>query len=251
MLRKLVIFLSLFQVSYVFGAPLKIYTEHAPPFQVLQNEVVSGTSTSIVNAIVAEAGYSADIKVFPWTRAITSALQSPDVMVFSLIRSKERADKMNWIAPVLFYELAFIGNGNRDDLKLSSYEDVKSLSTAIVRGDATLPYLKEYGFSADEHFVLVHSIEEAWRLMLVGKVDLVIDDVKAVKPMLRKFGDPSKKAKPYLALQGLSVPAYLAASKEFDPKVISDLKNAFERLRMKGQYPLEQEYGRWLQGNAQ
>ena len=114
-----------------------------------------------------------------------------------------------------------------------------------------MPYLSQYGFDADKHFVMVHSIEEAWRLVLLGKVDLLIDDVTAISPMLRFYGDPSKKVKAYFPIKELNVPGYLAASKHTDPSTVKNLKSAFERLRKKGEYPLEQEYGRWLDTNAQ
>ena len=246
MLLRVVAFCCLFQVSLSGATSLTIYTEHAPPFQVQTEQSVSGSATDIVRAIVAEAGHQAEIQVLPWTRAISSAMQRSDVMVYSLIKSESRADKMYWIAPVLFYELAFIGRDNRADISINAYEDVKRYSTALVRGDATLPYLESYGFDAEKHFVLVHSIEEAWRLMLIGKVDLIIDDVKAIKPMLRHYGNPSHKVSTYFAVKGLSVPAYLAASKSFDPTVVASLQQAFERIRAKGQYPLEQTYTQWL-----
>jgi len=71
-------------------APIRVVTEKLPPYNIAENEVVTGLSTEIVQAVMAGLGLNPKIETLPWARAYDLAQHSDNVLIYSMARTQER-----------------------------------------------------------------------------------------------------------------------------------------------------------------
>lgn len=84
---------SLFTLSHAIqSTDLLVVTENLPPYNYKEGIAVKGVATEVVQALLKEVGLQADIHVLSWVRAYLKALEQPNVLIFSLVRTPEREE---------------------------------------------------------------------------------------------------------------------------------------------------------------
>ncbi|MCF7791417.1 MAG: transporter substrate-binding domain-containing protein [Victivallales bacterium] len=127
----------------------KIVTEFYPPFNFT---TVSGDLTGLSVEVVKEVLNRLNIKRVPvemmeWERALETVEKTPDTMILSIIRTKERENKLNWAGPIVqdernLYCLNEI-EGKKINYDISSLADVKRYSICVEKKGALAEYFKE------------------------------------------------------------------------------------------------------------
>ena len=212
MLRTLLLVGSLLCCSATAQEALRVVTELSPPHQTLVNGEVSGISTELVRAVLAEAGVSAQIELYPWARAFRIARSRPNILIYNMARTAEREQQFRWIGTVAAYQLGFVSLSHRSDIKISSVADAKQYTVAVQRDDLSANFLINNGFVPDVQLVQVADIAESWQLLLNGKVDLVIDDPVALNGMVATLGLRRRDVNFIYAIPELEQQTWLAAS---------------------------------------
>lgn len=236
MLRTLLLVGSLFCCSATAQEALRVVTELSPPHQTLVDGKVAGISTELVQAILAEAGYGAQIELYPWARAFRIARNQPNVLIYNMARTTERETEFQWIGTVAAYQLGFVGLAHRSDIKLSSVEDAKRYTVAVQRDDLSADFLIDNGFVPGVQLVLVADIAESWQLLLNGKVDLVIDDPVALNGMLAALGLRKRDVNFIYAIPQLEQQTWLAASLTTSQNVVKQLQSAHSKVAQTVRY---------------
>ena len=149
MLRTLLLVGCFFCSSAWAQEPLRVVTELSPPHQTLVNGEVSGISTELVRAVLAEAGVSAQIELYPWARAFRIARSRPNILIYNVARNAEREQQFRWIGTVAAYQLGFVSLSHRSDIKISSVADAKQYTVAVQRDDLSANFLINNGFVPD------------------------------------------------------------------------------------------------------
>ena len=215
---------------------LRIVTELSPPHQTLENGEVAGISTSIVKAVLQQAGLDASIEVYPWARAYYIASNTPNVLIYNIARTPERETEFHWIGPVASYRLGLARLAERTDLNPSRPEQLQNYSVAAQRDDFAVEVLASYGLKAGRDIQLAADILESWRLLLNGKVDYVIDDAMAIPYTEQQLKLPEGTVRFVLAIKELEQQTYLAASKNTDPALLQKLLDAHQQIQSQQLY---------------
>lgn len=144
---KLATALLLFTWTYA-GAraePLVLGTEPYPPFIVVENGVISGTSVRLVEAIMKDTGQDYRIEVLPWARAIALARKEPMRCVFAAARTPDREGLFKWVAPFSMSSHHLVAMAD-SHLQITSMDDAKRHVVGAYRGDFTESRLLQLGF---------------------------------------------------------------------------------------------------------
>ncbi|WP_108650855.1 substrate-binding periplasmic protein [Dongshaea marina] len=90
---------------------LRIITEEWAPYNYMEKGVLKGFSVEIVRAVMKQLGEEHKIELLPGARGERLLDYEPNVMNFSLFRTREREPRYKWIGPIseesiYFYKLA-------------------------------------------------------------------------------------------------------------------------------------------------
>ncbi len=85
---------------------IRILTEEFPPYNYTETGQITGFSTAVVHAVLAEIGMHGEFQSMPWARAYETAQNSEGVLIYSIGRNPQREKLFKWvgvIAPVRYY----------------------------------------------------------------------------------------------------------------------------------------------------
>ena len=152
--------------------PLLIVTEELAGFQdVEQGRLVGGATGELMLKAVAQVGLLEPIKVLPWSRAYDLAKLRANVLIFSLVRTKEREAEFVWIkklVSVSTYAFAL----KRRRVKGNTMEALSQHVLAVKRNDVIHELLLTRGFREGQNLAPVLSSEAAVALLLAGRADV-------------------------------------------------------------------------------
>ena len=77
-----------------------VVTEDWKPYSFEEDGAVKGSATGLVRKVLERAGIDYSIKVYPWARAYSMALNDDDTLIFAIVRSGEREPLFNWVGQV-------------------------------------------------------------------------------------------------------------------------------------------------------
>ena len=126
---------------------LTMLTEEYPPVTFMKDGKVTGFVTDIVREIISRQGIPDKIRLTSWDEAYNVALNTPNVVLFSIERTENREKLFQWVGPVgknsaIFY--AKKGSG----IKINSLEEARKLAAiATTTNWFTEQYLKGKGFT--------------------------------------------------------------------------------------------------------
>jgi len=218
--------------------PLRIVTEELPPYNMTLGGRVTGMSTEVVEAVLKEVGMQAPIEVMPWARAYELALNSSNVLIYSISHTPARDALFQWIgaiAPTRWYLYSLAER----PVHLDSLEDARALQIATVNQDVGEQYLVANGFRIGEQLQSSNKYEHNFRKLKVDHVALWISNELNALYLTRQNGeDPAKVLIRSLPLpeltseQGLS----MAFSRETAPETVEKFRNGLEAIRRNGTY---------------
>jgi len=142
---------------------ITVVTEILPPWQTTDGRTVSGIATEIVEAALREADVEFHIEVYPWSRAYRLAMEKPNILIYSIIRTQERENLFKWAGVIGSVKEHFFHLANRDDIRLSNVQDAQKYLTIIPRDDFRHQFLVSKGFQEKLSFHLVNQQEQALR----------------------------------------------------------------------------------------
>lgn len=233
----------IFVGSFAYAEEIKIVTEDLAPLNYLDNKdgKVKGICTEVVQAVLEEIGINYKIEVLPWARAYMTALNEPNVLIYSMARTSEREELFNWVGEVVFNDIYVFKLAARKDIQLTSLEEAKKYKIGTINNDYPEQYLLNKGFLKGKHLQSIVRIEQLMKLLEYGRVDLVLYNEMSFAHIIRS-GDfkPSLFKKVY-KIEELSLPLYMAFSKKTSDKIVNQFRRALEIVKQKGIYDKIQE----------
>lgn len=204
----------------------RIVMEPSPPLQFIANDKVTGSVATKVKNVFQKAGISAQLEVFPWSRALNLAQSEANMFISNIARTPERENLFKWVDIVYSYQFALIATN--DIMSVEGLEEVKSYTIAVQRNDVAHHYLEKQGFSVDNNLFLTSDISESWKLLNLGHVDFVVEDMSIVDVMAKKHLSNGRKVSFVLPIQDLTFDAWLAANLNIDDIIIARLAASFD-----------------------
>ena len=159
---------------------MRVLTEVSPPYNYIQDDRITGSSTEIVREILRRHQEPDNIQVLPWARGYKLLQTRPHVALFSTTRTPEREDQFHWIGPLFKVHFGFYAR--RDSgLQLDSLEDAKQVGAiATYKDDVKEQLLIRMGFTnldsskspANNLKKLINGRVDLWLFDNVGMTDL-------------------------------------------------------------------------------
>jgi polar amino acid transport system substrate-binding protein len=144
---KIILAIAILFLSVVNA--LTIYTENYPPFNYKdENGKITGITTEIVKQILSNTKNTNKLHLIPWARAYKQIKNKPNIVLFSMTRTKQREKLFKWVGPIANNSFVFYAKSN-SNIKLNSLEDAKQAKYKIgtYLDAANELYLKEKGFT--------------------------------------------------------------------------------------------------------
>ncbi|WP_125784007.1 substrate-binding periplasmic protein [Pseudoalteromonas rubra] len=212
--------------SFHCWAKFTVVTELSPPNQTWLNDQVAGISTELVKAILDTAALEGEFYMYPWARALDTAKDKPNTLIYSMAKTPQREALFHWIGPVALFHLGFVTNQSPRKIQIETLEDAKQYRLAVQREDVAAQVLHKLGFE----FIETADIQHSYRLLAANKVDLVVDDPRYISVMAQAMKLPDDHFRYVLDIEPLSVRGYLAASLATSPERVAQLRAAYQQL---------------------
>lgn len=237
-MKKLSLFLLvlIFLNTYIYAQTINVVTECFLPFQWEKNGKITGPSTEVIQAVIKGVGVDSSIKIYPWARAYTMALKDKNVLIYSLVRIKERENKFKWIGSVMSRNSYLWKLKSRKDIQIETLEDAKNYKTAGVNMDGRAEYLFSKGFIKNKDVYMVSNNEAEIKLLFAQRVDLIVDNDDGLQEKVEKYGYDFKQLEKILALKELSGEIYAAFSLLTDDEIVNKFRNELKRLKQNGDF---------------
>lgn len=174
------------------GDTLKIVTEEFPPYNFTQNDNITGFSTEVVKAVLKEIKVQGSFQSLPWARAYETAQDAPDILIYSIGRTKEREKLFKWvgvIAPTTYYLFSL----SDKNITLARLDDAKKYQIGTVNEDVGEEFLISKGFAKGKNLQSSVKYEINYEKLKAGRVDLWIMPELVASFLARKAGDDPAK----------------------------------------------------------
>ncbi len=195
-------------------------------------------STEIVQAVLAEAGVEATFQSMPWARAYDIALNSENVLIYSIARTPQRESLFKWVGTLASTQWHLFSLSGKD-YRLRSLDDARPLQIATVKDDAGEQYLLSQGFAVGQNLQSSNKYEHNYQKLKEGRVDLWISDETNAQYLVRHTGgDPQERAVSQLVLGALDGQDGLgmAFSRRTPDALVGRLRQALARIQADGRY---------------
>jgi polar amino acid transport system substrate-binding protein len=211
---------------------LMILTTTWAPYSYEENGNITGLATEIVRAVLKKAEIGTDIRLYPWKRAIITAKEEKNILIYPLIRTPEREKDFVWAAPIFNAEICLFKLKKRKDIVLTSLGDAKKYTIGVLRGAAMHQHLGSHGFEDRNPLVVLGSNRKIAELLFRERTDLAADNPLVLGYEAGQLGYSIHEAEKVLQL--FENEAYMAFGKGSSTAYVTRLKEAFEELRANG-----------------
>nr|BDT27765.1 transporter substrate-binding domain-containing protein [Bacteriovorax sp. HI3] len=224
----------------VASLPLTIITEDWPPYNYIENNVLKGFSTELVELVMKDLNIKDKITVLPGPRAMKVLNKSKRTLFFSMIMTPERKPRYKWIGP--FGEQAiYFYKKKGSTLKINSLEDAKKAKSVCARESGLVSaLLKTNGFTNIDAGV---SPESIYLRVILDRCELGIGETpQGVHFWLKKMNQPLDSLL-RTNVKLISSPLYIVTSKDVPDEEIAQWQKALNKVMASKKYlSLKQKY---------
>lgn len=224
LLIRSLVSVSLLPASIAAQAEIRLLSTEEPPTNFTYAGDFTGTTTEMVRAIRDRLGWSAKVEVYPWSRAYQIALNTPDVLVFTVGRTAEREQAgFTFIGPVSTRKH---GVFSRIAQAVTDFDAIKDSQepVAVMRGDWRAKYLAGEGFSVLD----MNNHAQGFRMLMNGRIDYWLSSDLEAPMTVRALGYRMADIKMVKLIRESG--SYMAFSPGTSSELIQAWLNAFKEL---------------------
>ncbi|MDP5212301.1 transporter substrate-binding domain-containing protein [Pseudoalteromonas tunicata] len=181
-MKKYLLALCLIAISISIQAkPLSVVFEHNPPFQMINDSGFGyGPVYDFAQALVKQAGLSAQFTPKPWARIIEKDAQQPNTLILSISKTPQRSPQFIWLTSVY--------TGQQYIWKLRDEVDPegKPVQVAIERDSHKMKSI--YAYFQAENVLEVLNSTQALNALIKGRVQRFVGTTFAVSGKLASLG---------------------------------------------------------------
>ena len=222
------------------GEELTVLTTVWTPYAYEENGKITGLGTELVRAILNRANFSGQIRISSWNRAIISAKDRKNVLIYPLMRINERENDFTWVCPLFNAELSLFKLAKNKNIVVNNLSDAKNYTIGVLKGAAMHRFLLSNGFEDNRQLQIFYANRKSIELLFRGRIDLVADNPLVVSYEVKQLARSGIKDITFSTdqLQEL-VPltrkkAYLAFGKDSSPQFVDRLRKAWTELEADG-----------------
>lgn len=172
-----------------------------------------------------------DMKSINWARSFELVQFTPNHGMFCVGRTPQREQRFSWVGPVASLNLGLVAR-KESQIVINEPQDLKKYNIGAVRNSAPQHILENsYGISPDT-LSLLNGDESQFRMLSVGRIDLVTQSDVGAPDTLRKLHMNPDDFEMVYVLKHLDL--YVAFNKDTDPKLIKRMQAALDAMKHGG-----------------
>lgn len=222
------------KASHVEAPPpssLSLLTEEWGPITFEEKGKAQGFAVDVVSAIQERLKINNAIEVVPWTRGFRELKTQPNVVLFTVIRNKEREKMFTLLGPLGSCEVSFYGLATKN-LPVKNVDDAKHVNGIAAKQDTLFAStLEKKGF---KNLVLTKDPQQEARLLAAGHVDLISNDPLIIEQAFKDIGRKDVKLRRYLTVEKGDL--YIAFSKGTSYDTMAQWKKALAEIKQDGTF---------------
>lgn len=215
------------------GALVRVVTEDFPPYNFQEQGTVKGAATEVVESVLAQAGLRHTIEVLPWRRALDTALNERDTLIFSVARTESRERQLAWLGRICERKLVLYCLKERSDLLGHALESLPDATVAVIQGDASEELLRLRGVPERN----LRQFRDAGPPTAAQHVSEGRSDFFVSNPLRLEYGTRGNALEGRFAAHSVLWEGdgyYLAANPRSDRELLERVRQAFAALEASG-----------------
>lgn len=168
---------------------INIYFEETHrPYNFNTDGEIDGINGLTVKHACEKEGVTCNFIAMPWTRAMATVLKDPKGAIMSAARNAAREPFFRWVGPIMSGQAMYFRLKSRTDIVINTPLDALQYSIGVQRNDIYESVLQARGFVVGENLLNTRSKDDATRLFLLGRLDLLIASDFTVKSLIESQG---------------------------------------------------------------
>jgi polar amino acid transport system substrate-binding protein len=224
--------LSIFVSSATQAQRIRVVTEYLEPYQVqTEDGQVGGFMTDIVQAMFGLTGDQYKIEVMPWARAYETAINEPNVLIYSIVHTGARSQLFEWVGEVPSDNIYLWGLKRKFPEVMYTFNSLRYYNTAVIRSSNVEQYLKRHNF---EMLTPVSYEDQLLKLLVRERIDLIVGTEETIWKRVENEGVELVSLVKVAELKDLNINVSIAFNKSSDPELVNRYKAAFLKLKSSG-----------------
>ena len=211
-----------------FSGEIKIVTASTPPFSYLEDGVVKGVSTEMVEKILQEVGAETSVELYPWARAYKLARSQPNTLIYLIERLPDREAMFKWVGAITPIKTHIYKMKSRTDIQIDKIHDIKPYSIGVRQGGGGHQYLEMRGIL---QLSPVENLEQNIRMLQKNRIDLMVASELAFVDLVRSLGLSLGDFEKAYSVDELSTVGYLAFSLDTSDEIVMQFREALARIK--------------------
>ncbi|MGB2742650.1 MAG: hypothetical protein WBC60_19070 [Cognaticolwellia sp.] len=209
---------------------IKVVTEDTFPLQYLDHGEILGPATALVEEVLIAAGVTYNIEILPWSRAYHVALTEPNVLIYSLAKTADRANQFKWVGRIMALDYYLYGAAGGQINSQTSLEELKKYQIGTVRDSAVFQYLQRNGF---KKLTTVVQGKQNFLLFEQKRVDLFPANKSSFQAVCMQEAFHCDGLKPIYKLDISAIELYMAFSLLTENTVVEKIRAAYKQVIQK------------------
>ena len=209
-----------------------VVTEILPPYQFYQeNNVLSGFSVEVLEALFEITGDYTDLRVLPWARAYRTALNQPNTLIFSLARSLSREKLFIWGGKLTTEDIYAWGLKENFQTPVTHLDQLRKYKIAIANSTSMYQYFKQQNYPNIYEIV---SQEQALKMLYLNRIDIMTGTKNTLKARAKKLNLDFFQLKKIISITPVNLDLYFAFSLNSDDDIVKKYRNAYKEIVKNG-----------------
>jgi len=224
------------------GQRVRIVAPQFVPLQFAKDGEARGYVTDLAKLVIDRVAgetllTTTGIEIVPWRRAMKIATESPNVLMFSLSRTKKREDKFLWVGEVSPYEVYFFGLRDRQIKDPESIEDMRGSGyrVGVQTGSNTEEMLRSQGLQHGYDFVTYSHYSHGIKMLFNHRFAMMPLTSFVARANTCRIGFDGDEIEPVLRVDELSKPLWMVFSRGTAPDLADKFRAALAQLKQEGE----------------
>jgi polar amino acid transport system substrate-binding protein len=224
--------ISVASCTYAAGTGYQVVTEEWAPYNYMEEGVLKGISTEIVEKIMEITNDRFPMVLLPSMRSSLVLNTRPKTIMYSLFRTKERESKYKWVGPIL-EESVYPYALKNSSINASTLLELKALDRISTRFAGVIPKrLQELGFTNVD--ASAHGSEALLKMLLVKRSELIVGDTDLGVIYYSRRLNFSYKDLKKIPVEIFNSKLYIAFSLDSDDEVVNSWSKALMSIKSSG-----------------
>ncbi|WDE12067.1 substrate-binding periplasmic protein [Thalassomonas haliotis] len=216
---------------------LRVVTENFPPYNYQTDKgELAGVMNEIVQELLKRLQSTQNIEVLPWARAYKTALEQPDTLIYSIVKTPGREDKFHWLISFLSLDINIYTLPETYRGKIKQLAQVQQQSIGIMRSSPHESYIRQHFHLDEQHVTTNVSYLHLYQMHQLKRLDLIVAPRLLIRYLNQHQQTPA--AKRPKAIFKLPFPyqkkLYIALSKNSSKHTLTRVKQTLAAMEQDG-----------------